>query len=50
VIFTQTFALAIGRFRAAGLPGAPYLLASILVVAALALAVRVARPPAPPVG
>ena len=35
VLFTQVFAAAIGRFRASGLPGAPFLLAALLLVTAM---------------
>jgi MFS transporter, DHA1 family, tetracycline resistance protein len=40
VLFTQAFALAIGRFRALHQPGAPFLVAAVLLVAALAVAWR----------
>jgi DHA1 family tetracycline resistance protein-like MFS transporter len=44
--FTQTFALFIGSRADWGLPGAPFLLAAILVLAAMVLAWRTtARPP-----
>jgi MFS transporter, DHA1 family, tetracycline resistance protein len=39
VLFTQVFAAAIGRFRALGVPGAPFLLAALLLVVAI-VAVR----------
>jgi DHA1 family tetracycline resistance protein-like MFS transporter len=42
-LFTQTFALAIGRFHDYGAPGAPYLLAGAMIAAAMALAWRVTR-------
>ena len=45
VLFTQVFSAFIGPRRAAHLPGAPYLLAAALLVVAVAVAVRVARPP-----
>jgi DHA1 family tetracycline resistance protein-like MFS transporter len=45
VLFTQVFSAFIGSRRAAYLPGAPYLLAAVLLVVAVAVAVRVARPP-----
>jgi DHA1 family tetracycline resistance protein-like MFS transporter len=45
VLFTQVFSAFIGPRRAAPLPGAPYLLAAVLLVVAVAVAVRVARPP-----
>src|SRR5207244_800839 len=35
VLFTQVFAAAIGPFRAAGVPGAPFLLAALLLVTAM---------------
>jgi DHA1 family tetracycline resistance protein-like MFS transporter len=35
LLFTQIFALAVGRFRQVNLPGAPFLLASLLLFAAL---------------
>jgi DHA1 family tetracycline resistance protein-like MFS transporter len=35
ILFTQVFALAVGRYRGFNLPGAPFLLASLLLVAAL---------------
>lgn len=44
VLFTQVFSAFIGPQRAAHLPGAPYLLAAALLVVAVAVAVRVARP------
>jgi len=37
ILFTQAFALAVGRFRNLNLPGAPFLLAAMLLVAALAV-------------
>ena len=43
-LFTQTFAIFIDPLRDWGLPGAPFLLAAILVAAAMALALRVTRP------
>jgi DHA1 family tetracycline resistance protein-like MFS transporter len=45
VLFTQVFSAFIDPERAAHLPGAPYLLAALLLVVAVAVAVRVARPP-----
>jgi len=45
VLFTQVFSAFIGPRRAAHLPGAPYLLAAVLLMVAVAVAVRVARPP-----
>jgi DHA1 family tetracycline resistance protein-like MFS transporter len=38
MLFTQCFALAVGPFRPWGLVGAPFLLASLLMVLALLLA------------
>jgi DHA1 family tetracycline resistance protein-like MFS transporter len=46
VLFTQTFSAFIGSRRDAHLPGAPYLLAAVLLVVALLLAIQVAKPPA----
>jgi len=43
-LFTQTFADAIGRHADWGLPGAPFLLASALVLAASVIAWRTTRP------
>jgi DHA1 family tetracycline resistance protein-like MFS transporter len=43
-IFAVLFAYAIGAGRDWHLPGAPYLLAAVLLVAAAALAWRVTRP------
>ena len=40
VLFTQVFAAAIGPFRGVGLPGAPFLLAALLLVVAMAVAER----------
>ena len=40
VLFTQVFAAAIGRFRGFGVPGAPFLLAALLLVGAMAAAER----------
>lgn len=53
VLFTQVFAAAIGRYANLHLPGAPYYLASILLLGSLAVAAVVtrkyaARPPAGP--
>lgn len=48
-LFTQTFAFFIGAGSAWHLPGAPFLLAGLLLAAALALAWRVTRPYRPPV-
>jgi DHA1 family tetracycline resistance protein-like MFS transporter len=44
VIFAQLFAYAIGAGRGWNLPGAPFLLAALLLVAAAALAWQVTRP------
>lgn len=41
VLFTQTFALAIGPLRALHLPGAPFLLAALMLVGSLMVAWRV---------
>ncbi len=38
VLFTQSFALVIGHWRGLGLPGAPFLLAALLLVAAMVAA------------
>lgn len=49
-LFTQTFAFFIGVHRGWQLPGAPFLLATLLLAGSLALAVRAVRPrhePAP---
>jgi DHA1 family tetracycline resistance protein-like MFS transporter len=40
VLFTQVFALAIGRFQNRHVPGAPFLLAAALLLAALTVAIR----------
>jgi len=40
VAFTQIFAAAIGRYRSTGVPGAPFLLAALLLLAAMAVAAR----------
>ena len=40
VLFTQTFAAAIGRFRGFGVPGAPFFLAALLLLVAMAVAER----------
>src|SRR5260370_41217214 len=44
VLFTQVFALAISPRATLHLPGAPYFLAALLLVASLTLAAYVARP------
>jgi DHA1 family tetracycline resistance protein-like MFS transporter len=43
VLFTQIFAFAVGRYRASNVPGAPFLLASCFLVAALIVGWRVTR-------
>jgi DHA1 family tetracycline resistance protein-like MFS transporter len=45
VLFTQTFSAFIGPRSPASVPGAPYLLSALLLVVALAIAIRVAQPP-----
>ncbi|HEY6156532.1 MAG TPA: MFS transporter [Gemmatimonadales bacterium] len=40
VLFTQVFAAAIGPFRATGVPGAPFLLAALLLVTAMVVVRR----------
>jgi len=47
-LFTQTFASFISERRDWHLPGAPFLLAALLLVASMALAWRVTRKPTPP--
>ena len=46
VLFTQVFALAIGPFQHRHVPGAPFLLAALLLVSALAVGLQAtsARP------
>lgn len=46
VLFTQVFAAAVGPYRHWNLPGAPFLIAGLLLVGAVAIALRVATPPA----
>jgi DHA1 family tetracycline resistance protein-like MFS transporter len=46
IVFTQTFAAFISTHADLGLPGAPYLLSALLIVAAIVLAWRTTRPPA----
>jgi DHA1 family tetracycline resistance protein-like MFS transporter len=48
ILFTQAFAVAVGRFKGVGLPGAPFILAGLLLVAALIVGWRVTvyEPPA----
>jgi DHA1 family tetracycline resistance protein-like MFS transporter len=48
VLFTQVFAGAIGRFGALGVPGAPFLLAALLLVAAMVVVRRELGPAAAP--
>src|SRR5438094_1941354 len=48
VLFTQVFAVAIGRLRPLGLPGAPFLLAALLLVAAMVVVRRAASSPPVP--
>jgi DHA1 family tetracycline resistance protein-like MFS transporter len=45
-LFTQTFATFIGTRASWGVPGAPYLLASALILSALVLSWRATRPAA----
>ena len=45
-LFTLTFAAFIGRYSSVHLPGAPFLLAALLMMAAMALAARATRPSA----
>jgi MFS transporter, DHA1 family, tetracycline resistance protein len=40
VLYTQLFAAAIGRYRALGVPGAPFFLATLLLIAAIAIVRR----------
>jgi MFS transporter, DHA1 family, tetracycline resistance protein len=42
-LFTLTFALAIGAAKDWGLPGAPYLVAAMLLVLAIVVALRVTK-------
>ena len=44
VLFTGVFAAAVGRYRDQNLPGAPFLLAALFLVAALAISWRVTAP------
>ena len=44
-VFTQTFSVFIGEHAALGLPGAPFVLAAVLVVASVLLAWRTTQPP-----
>jgi DHA1 family tetracycline resistance protein-like MFS transporter len=41
LLFTQIFAFAVGRYRASNMPGAPFLLASCFLAAALIMGWRV---------
>jgi MFS transporter, DHA1 family, tetracycline resistance protein len=43
LLFTQIFAFAVGRYRSSNLPGAPFLLASCFLVAALIVGWRATR-------
>lgn len=43
LLFTQIFAFAVGRYRALNVPGAPFLLASSFLIAALIVGWRVTR-------
>jgi DHA1 family tetracycline resistance protein-like MFS transporter len=43
ILFTQVFAAAVGPFRALNLPGAPFLVASLSMIAALLVSERAAR-------
>jgi DHA1 family tetracycline resistance protein-like MFS transporter len=45
-VFTQTFAVFIGEHADLKLPGAPFLLAALLVISGMALAWRTTQPPA----
>ncbi len=45
-LFTSVFALFIGRWQSWGVPGAPFLLAALLLACAWAAALRVAKPAA----
>jgi len=49
ILFTQAFALAIGPFRSVHLPGAPFLVAAVLLVVALAIGWRATAGAAAPV-
>lgn len=48
VLFTQTFSLAIGRYAYLGLPGAPFLLAGLILLGAMGIAAAVTRHEAQP--
>jgi DHA1 family tetracycline resistance protein-like MFS transporter len=45
LLFTQAFAQAVGRYRAWHVPGVPFLIAAVLLIAALGVALRAARRP-----
>jgi DHA1 family tetracycline resistance protein-like MFS transporter len=47
-VFTQIFAVFISERADLGLPGAPFLLAAVLVIAGMLLAWRITQPPAVP--
>jgi DHA1 family tetracycline resistance protein-like MFS transporter len=47
LLFTQIFAVAVGRFRTLHTPGAPFLAAGALLIAALAVGLRATRATAP---
>jgi DHA1 family tetracycline resistance protein-like MFS transporter len=44
ILFTQAFALGVGRFRTLNVPGAPFLLAAVFLGCALAVALRATSP------
>jgi hypothetical protein len=44
IFFTQVFAEAVGRYRALGVPGAPFLIAAAFLVAAIVVSLRVTAP------
>jgi DHA1 family tetracycline resistance protein-like MFS transporter len=43
VLFTQSFSLAIGRYRHLGVPGFPFLLAAVILLAAMAIGAAATR-------
>ncbi len=47
ILFTQAFAAAIGPYRSLGLPGAPFVIAAVLLVGAAAIALRTVAHHAP---
>jgi MFS transporter, DHA1 family, tetracycline resistance protein len=49
VLYTQLFAAAIGRYRALGVPGTPFFLATLLLVAAIAIVRREVASPSVPI-